>query len=71
MFFVTEYLSSLQNPHYEQLMQVLQTLQADADRDVHYFANFPFDMTDTRSMLYDHETVSLSYSTLLQSTVNH
>ena len=38
-FVITEYFRSTENAYNEQLMQSLQHLQSDEDRDVRYFAS--------------------------------
>ncbi|KAK6178211.1 hypothetical protein SNE40_013021 [Patella caerulea] len=48
-----EFFTSQSNPHHEDLIQTLQSLQTDVDRDVRYFASHPRDTDD----ISHHETV--------------
>ena len=42
----TEYFTSANNPHHEDLLKTVQQLQSDQDRDVRYFVSTPqTDMT--------------------------
>ena len=40
LFYISDYFTSAQNPHHEDLLATVQLLKADTDRDVRYFVTY-------------------------------